>query len=127
MITTLPEDASPLAVLLHKIQIFARRHYKYPYPKEPFFQDIAVQTISDAHGIAEKPSLTKIRVKTLWLFVKSKSLRYLLGVRTELQNRFMARGQRAYYAHKLDSKIDDVEVKVECLIDQFSDTEDIRD
>ena len=121
-----PDDATPLAVLLHKIQIFARRYYKYPYPKEPFFHDIAVEAISDAHGVAEKQSFTKVRIKMLWLFVKAKSLRYLLGVRAELKSRFLAYGQKAYYAHKLASKVDDVEVKVERLIDQFLDSEDIR-
>lgn len=112
--------------IMRKIRIFAQRYYTYPFPEEPFFKDVAEKAICDAHGSAEREVFTKVRIKMLWLHVKGLSLRYLTAIRDELRTRLMAHAQKAYYAQKLGTQVGTLEKKVESLVDQFSDPEDIR-
>ena len=48
------------------------------------------------------------------------------AIRDELRTRLMAHAQKAYYAQKLGTHVGTLEKKVESLVDQFSDPEDIR-
>jgi hypothetical protein len=121
-------DSKPVSMvgrIIYKLKIFARRYYKYPYPKEKFFQEIAEKTVGDAHGNCSKEVFTKQRIKLLWFYVKSQALLYILMVQTELKNKFLHPGQKAFYAYKFGTDSLHIDAKLEGLKDQFSDHDDI--
>lgn len=121
-------DSKPVSMvgkIIYKLKIFARRYYKYPYPEEKFFQEIAEKTIADAHGNCTKEVFTKQRIKMLWLYVKSQALLYIVMVQTELKNRLLHPQQKAFYAYKFGTDSIHIDAKLEDLKDQFSDPDDI--
>lgn len=121
-------DSKPVSMvgrIIYKLKIFAKRYYKYPYPKEKFFQEIAEKTVADAHGNCPKEIFTKQRIKLLWFYVKSQALLYIIMVQKELKNRFLHPGQKAFYAYKFGTDSFHIDAKLEDLREQFSDPEDI--
>lgn len=112
--------------IMHKIKTFAQRYYKYPYPEEAFFKEIAEKTVCDAHGTTEKEVFTKQRVLMLWLYVKSQALKYILMVQSEMKGHFVNPAQRLFYAQKIGTDVAHMDKKLEDLKVQFSDPEDIK-
>jgi len=115
-----------IELIMVRVRIFASRYYKYPFPKEPFFSEVAQQSIADAHGGQEQGALDSKSIRLLWSHLKAQSLRYVTMVRLQLRNRFMPHGQKAYYAGKLDATVETLDEKAAQLESQFSDADDLR-
>lgn len=115
-----------IELIMTRVRIFALRYYKYPFPKEPFFSEVAQQSIADAHGGHEKDALDSKSIRLLWNHLKAQSLRYVTMVRQQLCNRYMPQGQKAYYADKLDATVETLDKKAAQLESQFSDADDLR-
>ena len=112
--------------IMHKIKIFAKRYYKYPYPKEAFFMDIVEKTVCDAHGTSEKEVFTKQKVLMLWMYVKSQALKYIIMVQCEMKEKFINPAQKLFYAQKIGTDVAHINEKLESLKLQFSDSQDIK-
>ncbi|MBA9074541.1 hypothetical protein GGR22_002714 [Flavobacterium gossypii] len=125
MSDTTKKPATIVGRIMYKIKIFAKRYYKYPYPEEAFFKDIAEKTVCDAHSNCEKEVFTKQKVLLLWLYVKSQALKYIIMVQCEMKEKFVNPAQKLFYAQKIGTDVAHIDEKLESLKLQFSDSEDI--
>lgn len=121
---TLNNDFSVVQEIMRKVKIYAARYYKYSFPEEQFFKEIAERCISEAFGVNHHESFTKAKIRELWSFVKKQALNYILAVESELLKEFPNQGQISFYAFKLNCKVEDIKDKVEAFKSQLTDKED---
>lgn len=120
----LNSTVSVVQIIMRKFKIYADRYYKYPFPDEAFFKEIAEKCISDAFGAMHNESFTKAKIRELWGYVKKQALNYILNVEAELVKEFPNQGQISFYAFKLNCKPEDLTEKVTAFKSQFTDVED---
>lgn len=121
---TLSDGVSVVKIIMRKLKVYAERYYKYPFPEEAFFKEIAEKCISDAFGANHNESFTKAKIRELWGFVKKQALNYILNVEAELEKEFPNQGQINFYAFKLNCNPDTIKDKVTAFKSQFTDKED---
>jgi hypothetical protein len=121
---TLNDDSSVVQSIMRKIKIYAARYYKYAFPEEQFFREIAEKCIGDAFGADHTESFTKTKINELWNYVKRQALNYILNIEAELQKEFPNQGQISFYAFKLNCKVEDLQAKVDSFKSQLMDRDD---
>lgn len=120
----LDNGVSVVQSIMRKFKVYADRYYKYSFPEEAFFKEIAEKCISDAFGANHNESFTKAKIRELWGYVKKQALNYILNVEAELDKEFPNQGQLSFYAFKLNCKTDNLKDKVTAFKSQFTDAED---
>lgn len=121
---TLSGEVSAVKIIMRKLKVYAERYYKYPFPEETFFKEIAEKCIGEAFGANLNESFTKTKIRELWGYVKKQALNYILNVEAELEKEFPNQGQINFYAFKLNCNPDTVREKTIAFKSQFKDTDD---